>query len=81
MRTLVSEAVAELFAVILSAAGAAVFTVGGLLTEQDGLRKAIAGELTLGAWEVAFGVIFLVVGVYLIGYREFWPRLTEFRAR
>jgi dolichol kinase len=81
MRALVSEAAVELFAVIGSALAAAVFTAVGLLTEQDGLQKTLAGHLTLGAWEVGFGVIFLVVGVYLIGYREFWPRLSEFRAR
>jgi hypothetical protein len=69
--------VAELFAVIVSALAAATFTVGGLLTEQDGLRKALAGDLTLGLWEVAIGGIFLVVGLYLIGYREFWPRMTD----
>lgn len=77
MREIVSEAVAELFAVIVSALAAAAFTVGGLLTEQDGLGKALAGNLTLGLWEVAIGGIFLVVGLYLIGYREFWPRMTD----
>ena len=81
MRELVSEAVIEGLGVIGSAVGAAVFTIGGLLTEQDGLQKLLAGHMTLGGWEAAVGLIFLVVGIYLLGYREFWQRLRAFQSR
>jgi hypothetical protein len=80
MNGLVSEAVAELFAVVGSAAGAAAFTIGGLMTEQDGIQKIIAGQMTLGGWEAAVGLLFLMVGVYLLGYQEFWQRLQAFRS-
>jgi len=81
MRELVSEAAVEGLGVIGSAVGAAVFTVGGLLTEQDGARKLLAGHLTLGGWEVALGLLFLVIGLYLLGYREFWRRLKAAQSR
>lgn len=81
MRELVTEIVVDGLGVIGSAVGAAVFTIGGLLTEQDGLQKLLAGNMTLGGWEVAVGLIFLVVGLYLLGYREFWPRLQAFQSR
>jgi len=81
MKGLVSETVIEVLAVIGSAIGAAIFTIGGLLTEQDGLQNMLAGHLTLGAWEAAFGLIFLFFGVYLIGYQQFWERLTTLQSR
>jgi hypothetical protein len=80
MNELVSEAAAELLAVIGSAVGAAAFTIGGLMAEQDGIQKIMAGQTTLGGWEVAVGLLFLTFGVYLLGYQEFWQRLQAVRA-
>jgi hypothetical protein len=73
------DAAAELLAIAGSAVGAAAFTAGGLLTEQDGIQKIMAGQTTLGGWEVAVGLLFLLFGVYLLGYREFWQRLQAFQ--
>lgn len=47
--------------------------VAGLL-ERDGLINLANGQLTLGAWEVLMGSLGLFVGLYLLGYRECWPR-------
>jgi hypothetical protein len=57
MNELALDAATELLAVAGSAAGAAAFTIGGLMTEQDGLQKIMAGQTTLGGWEAAVGMV------------------------
>lgn len=81
MQQLVSGAVTEALAVLASALGAAAFTIGGMITEQDGIQKLMSGQVTLGGWEAAVGLLLLTAGIYLFGYREFWPRLRAFQSR
>jgi hypothetical protein len=80
MNELVPKAAGELIGIAGSAIGAAAFTAGGLLTEQTGIRNLMAGQTTLGGWEIAVGLLFLLFGVYLLGYQEFWGRLQALRA-
>lgn len=75
----VSESVAEILALVGSAIGSAVFTVGGVLIEHSSIQSVVAGQSTVGLWEMYMGVIALTVGLYLLGYRECWPRLMEYR--
>jgi hypothetical protein len=79
MRELASEVSVELLEVIASALGTIVFTLGGFLVEQDGLQHYVLGQTTVGAWEIGMGLLFLVIGTYLLGYQEFWPRLRALR--
>lgn len=79
MEEFVSESVAEILALIGSAIGSAVFTVGGLLIEQSSIQNVVAGQSAVGLWEMYMGAIALIVGLYLLGYQECWPRLMEYR--
>lgn len=79
MVELVSESIAEILALIGSAVGSAAFTVGGVLIEQSSLQSVVAGQSTVGLWEMYMGGIALIVGLYLLGYRECWPRLMAYR--
>lgn len=65
----------ELVAEILSGLGAVLFTAVGVVIEYAAVINVVSGELTLGAWELLMGGLAIFVGLYLIGYREFWRRM------
>ena len=73
------ELAADLLLLILSALGAVVFTVVGVLVEQAGLNHLLSGSLGLGAWELFMGALALFVGIYLLGYRTAWPSILGAR--
>lgn len=77
MKPVVTESISELIALVGSAIGTAVFTIGGMLTEHAALQNVLTGHIVLGAWEAWMGTLALIVGLYLLGYREFWPRLQQ----
>lgn len=75
MSEVVHGTVAELLALLLSALGSGVFTLGGLLVERAGIADVLAGQSAFGIWEVYMGTLALFVGLYLLGYGTAWPRL------
>lgn len=80
MVELVSESIAEIISLIGSAVGSLVFTVSGVVIEHSSLQNVVAGQSTVGLWEMYMGAIALIVGLYLLGYRECWPRLVAYRS-
>lgn len=79
MRDIVSGMSSELLEVVSSAIGTGVFTLGGFLAEQEGLQNVLTGQTTLGAWEAGMGILLLFIGLYMLGYQEFWPRFQALR--
>lgn len=77
MVELIGEATAELLAVVLTSFGAAVLTAGGFLIEQAGVHNLLAGQSTLGAWEIGMGAVVIFAGVYLLGYKQAYQRLRS----
>lgn len=78
MDELVSASASELLELVGSAFGTVAFTVGGLIIEQNSIQSVAAGHSTVGLWEMYMGGLVLIVGLYLFGYRECWPRLQEY---
>ena len=70
----VAVEIAELVAVTLGAGAAAA---GGVVLEQFGLSAVTAGDLVLGAWGIAMGLLALYVGVVGLGYEQVLPRLRR----
>jgi len=73
------ELAADLLSTIISAVGAVVFTIVGVLVEQAGAANLMQGATGLGAWELFMGTLALFVGVYLLGYRTAWPSIAGAR--
>ncbi|MFB6297770.1 MAG: hypothetical protein ABEH56_04545 [Salinirussus sp.] len=65
----------ETLELVGSAAGTVVFSFGGLVVEQEGLRNLLTGQTTLGGWEAGMGLLLLFAGTYMLGYQELLPRL------
>lgn len=79
MKLVVSESFTELLTVIGSAIGSLILTFVGTITEQAAFQNLVTGHLVLGVWEAWMGTLALIIGIYLFGYREFWPRLQNLR--
>ncbi|UPM43571.1 hypothetical protein [Halocatena salina] len=79
MDDLISESVVEIVALIGSAVGSILFTVGGVVLEHSSLQSVVAGQSTVGLWEMYMGGLALIAGLY-IGYQECWPRLVDYRS-
>lgn len=79
MDDLISGSIGEILALIGSAVGSLMFTIGGVVIEHSSLQSVVAGQSTVGLWEMYMGGIALIVGLYLLGYRECWPRLVAYR--
>ena len=73
------EMAADLLSTVLSAIGAVVFTIVGVLVEQAGVANLTQGATGLGAWELFMGTLVLFVGIYLLGYRTAWPSIVGAR--
>jgi len=73
------ELAADLLFTAISAVGAVVFTIVGVLVEQAGAANLMQGATGLGAWELFMGTLALFVGVYLLGYRTAWPSIAGAR--
>jgi hypothetical protein len=56
------------------------FTALGVLGEQAALGNLLAGQTTLGLWELFVGAWALFVGVYLLGVRQVVPRVSSLLA-
>ncbi|GAB3705755.1 hypothetical protein [Halorubrum pallidum] len=70
----VAVEIAELVAVTLGAGAAAA---GGVVLERFGLSAVTGGDLALGAWGIAMGLLALYVGVVALGYEQALPRLRR----
>lgn len=79
MVELLSSSLAELLTLFATLLGSAVVTLAGFGFEYAGLLHVVAGETTIGVWEVAAGGLALYVGVYLLGYQTALPQLLERR--
>lgn len=79
MNELVSESFAELVAIVGSALGSVIFTSIGLVVEHSSVQNVVAGHSAVGFWEMYMGAVALFAGLYLLGYRECWPRLMDYR--
>ena len=56
------------------------FTALGVLGEQAALGNLLAGQTTLGLWELFVGAWALFVGLYLVGVRQLFPRVSSLLA-
>ncbi|MBX0322251.1 hypothetical protein EGH21_04295 [Halomicroarcula sp. F13] len=72
MNGLVSESLAELLGLLVSALLAGVLTVVGVLTESAGLSNLLAGQSVFGLWELWMGAVLLYAGLYMLGYKRVW---------
>lgn len=81
MEDAVVDTVVEVAVIVVAGIGSIGVTIAGWLAEQSGLHNVLAGELTLGLWELWMGTIALFIGVYLLGYRNVWRRSLAFRRR
>lgn len=65
--------------ILASLLGALGFSVLGLFTELQGVTSLLSGELVLGLWMSAFGLLLLYAGVYLLGYERVAKRINAAR--
>lgn len=72
-----SELLAEFVSLAVYAVLAAAFTVVGVFAENAGLEHLGSGDLFLGAWFAALGLVLLYAGVYAVGYQKLVLRATE----
>lgn len=79
MHEVLADVAAELVSVVVFSAGAGVLTAAGVLSERAGLTSLAGGQTALGLWYLYVGTLALFVGLYLLGYREVWPRLRGLR--
>lgn len=79
MAELLSSSLVEFLSLLATLLGSAVVTLAGVGFEYAGLLHVVAGETTVGLWEVAFGCLALYVGVYLLGVQKALPQLLERR--
>lgn len=49
--------------------------VAGVAIELIAAANLIGGDVYLGLWEGAIGLILLYAGIYAVGYHEVYPRL------
>lgn len=73
------ELVVELGAELLAGLGTLLFTVMGIVIDRAAVENILRGQAMLGSWELLMGSLLIFVGVYLLGYREFWTRLQNRR--
>lgn len=69
------DALLELVTTLLAGLGALALTALGMLAEQAGLQNLALGHIPLGIWEAGMGAVLLFIGIYLLGYNQFWRRL------
>lgn len=69
------DALLELLTTLLAGLGALALTALGMLAEQAGLQNLALGHIPLGIWEAGMGAVLLFIGIYLLGYNQFWRRL------
>ena len=72
------ELLAEILPVVAYGIAALLMTGLGVLTEKGGLAHLANGDTTAGVWMLAMGVVFLYLGVVLLGYGEFRQRLVTY---
>ncbi|MFC6861958.1 hypothetical protein ACFQGE_00620 [Halomicroarcula sp. GCM10025817] len=77
MNAIVTESVAELAGLVFSLLAAGLLTVVGALIESAGLANLLAGQSTLGLWELWMGAIALYAGVYMLGYKRLVARVAS----
>lgn len=66
----------EALSALVMAIGSLGFTVLGVFGEQAAFSNLLAGQSALGIWELFIASWALFVGVYLIGVKQFVPRLS-----
>jgi len=77
MKELLADSGVELLTLLATVAVSGLLSVAGGVLELQAIANIVAGEVTLGAWELAFGGVLLYGGVYLVGYQQVVPRVRE----
>ena len=72
------EILAELLPVVAYGTAAVLLTGLGILTEKGGLAHLANGDSVAGLWMVGMGMVFLYLGVVLLGYGEFRQRVAAY---
>lgn len=70
---------ADIAVLVLAAIASAGFIAAGVFVELIASSHLLGGDLYLGLWEAAFGLILLYAGVWVLGYHEVWSRLVALR--
>ena len=76
----VPAAAVELLELLAIVVGAGTASAIGVVLERVGLDAVTGGDLVLGAWSVAMGLLALYVGVVALGYEQALPRLQRLAA-
>lgn len=78
MYELLVETVPEVAAILLLAVGSGVLSTVGVYLEELALETLATGETFLALWFAGFGVMAFYFGVYLFGYTELLPRVSNY---
>lgn len=78
MYELLVETVPELAAIAFFTVGAGALSTLGVYLEELALETLAAGQTTLGLWFACFGLVAFYFGLYLFGYSELLPRVSEY---
>jgi len=76
MSEILFEFLGEAVGLLVMAIGSVGFTVLGVIGEQAAVSNLLAGQAALGLWELFIASWALFVGVYLIGVKQFVPRIS-----
>lgn len=77
MNGVVTESLVELLGLLVSIVAAGVLTAVGALAERAGVTALLAGQSTIGMWELWMGAIALYAGVYLLGYKRVFGHVRQ----
>ena len=76
MFDVVADALAELGAVALFAAGSGLLTLAGVIAEYEGLQHLLSGDAVTGLWFAYMGGVALFAGS-LVLRRKLLPRVSR----
>lgn len=79
MKVLLTESVGEIVILLATTIASFGFTLLGMVAELAALQNVFSGHTVVGVWEAGIGILALLVGIYLLGYRELWSRVQRLR--
>lgn len=71
----IPEFAVELLELLALVVGSGVASVIGVALERVGVAGLAGGDLAVGLWAFAMGLVALYVGVVALGYEQVLPRL------
>jgi hypothetical protein len=78
MYELLVETVPEFVAILFYALGFGTLSTVGVYLEELALETLATGETVLALWFAGLGVMAFYFGLYLFGYTELLPRVSDY---